>query len=161
MNRDYIESKLLRLSKEAFDEACTLRPNQRIEVYLDGEVPKRSDVLEGNEAIVYTPQKVLCYQIFGHDYLEPEITEWISSAREEEEPQELEKSIIETGKSIAQTKGVDIQMIHSNDIFANLNMNQLEQIEHAILEYWWVGSKEDNAKSLAEAQIAEALESIS
>ncbi len=161
MNQSAIESKLLRLAKEAFDIACTLRENQRIEVYMDVDTPKRSDILEENEAILYTPTKILCYQIYGHDYLEPEITAWIDYARAETEPKELEKSIIETAESIAAIKGIAIEGIHSNDIFANLNMNQLEQIEHAILEYWWVGNKEDNAKDLAETQINQALKTLS
>jgi hypothetical protein len=160
MNRAYIDSKLLRLAKEAFDIACTLRPDQRIEVYLDNETPKRSDILEENEAIVYTDNKILCYQIFGHDFLEPEITEWIARSIQEEEPKELEKSIIETAKSIATAKASTIDAIHANEIFANLSMNQLEQIEHAILEYWWVGKKDDNAKLLAEEQIAGALAAL-
>lgn len=157
MNFEYIENKLLRLAKEAFDLACTIRPTQRIEVYLEDEKPMRSEVLEDKESLVYGPNRRLIYQIYGHDYLEPEITAWIDYARAEEEPKELEQSLIETGEKIAKERGVTIQDVHSNEIFANLNMDQLEHIEHAILEYWWHGDKEENGKMLAQAQIDEAL----
>lgn len=160
MNRAYIDSKLLRLAKEAFDIACTLRPDQRVEVFLDNQEPKRSNILETNEAIIYSKNKILCYQIYGHDFLEPEITEWISRSVVEENPKELEQSILETAQSIAAAKSVTIEDVHANEIFANLNMNQLEQIEHGILEYWWVGKADDNAKVLAEQQISDALATL-
>ena len=39
-------------------------------------------------------------------------------------------------------------------------MDQLEQIEHAIIEYWWDNKEIENAKSLALDQINEALASM-
>ncbi|MDP3265751.1 MAG: hypothetical protein Q8M39_02870 [Sulfuricurvum sp.] len=39
-------------------------------------------------------------------------------------------------------------------------MEQIEQIEHAVLEYWWDNKEVENAKTLALAQINEALERL-
>jgi hypothetical protein len=39
-------------------------------------------------------------------------------------------------------------------------MEQIEQIEHAIIEYWWDNKEVENAKSLALEQINTALRSM-
>jgi len=50
--------------------------------------------------------------------------------------------------------------ISSYEVFANLRMEQIEQIEHAVIEYWWDNKEVENAKTLALAQINEALNSL-
>jgi len=137
-----------------------------MEVYLlDGE-PTLSDVLEEEDEIVYGPNRILCYQIYGHDYLEPEIKSWIDLARiieqpaDEEplpEPTDIEKSIRELAGEIAAAKGLPPLEISSYEVFANMPMDLLEQIESAIIEYWWQGDVEENGKLLATAQIEEAI----
>jgi hypothetical protein len=155
-----LRSEVLKQAKSAFELACTLRENERIEVYLyDGSV-KTSDILGEEEKIVYSPNRILCYQVWGHDYLEEEIRAWIDHAREEITPKPLEESILETLEKIAVAKGVSSNNISSYEVFANLRMDQLEQIEHAIIEYWWDNKEIENAKSLALLQINEVLASI-
>lgn len=156
-----LKHELLKHAKMAFERACTLRENERIEVYLyDGSV-KVSDVLGEEERIVYSPNRILCYQVWGHDYLEEEIRAWIDQARLEISPKPLEESIIETAAKVAATKGISTEEVSSYEVFANLTMDQLEQIEHAIIEYWWDNKEIENAKSLALDQINEALQSLS
>ncbi|WP_310440540.1 hypothetical protein [Sulfuricurvum sp.] len=155
-----LRSEVLKHARAAFERACTLRENERIEVYLyDGEV-KTSDVLGEEEKIVYSPNRVLCYQVWGHDYLEEEIRAWIDQARTEISPKPLEESIIETLNKLALTKGISKEEISSYEVFANLRMDQLEQIEHAIIDYWWDNKEVENAKSLALEQINEALQGL-
>lgn len=155
-----LKSEVLKHARNAFERACTMRENERIEVYLyDGEV-KMSDVLGEDEKIIYGPNRVLCYQVWGHDYLEEEIRAWIDHARLEISPKPLEESIIETQNKVAASKGVSPDEISSYEIFANLRMDQLEQIEHAIIEYWWDNKEIENAKSLALEQINDALRSM-
>jgi hypothetical protein len=98
--------------------------------------------------------------VWGHDYLEEEIRAWIDHARLEISPKPLEESIIETQNKVAASKGVSPDEISSYEIFANLRMDQLEQIEHAIIEYWWDNKEIENAKSLALEQINDALRSM-
>jgi len=166
MTQEQIKRKLLKLAKEAFETACTFKENQRMEVYLlDGE-PTLSDVLEEEDEIIYGPNRILCYQIYGHDYLEPEIKSWIDLARIIEqpadeqplpEPTDIEKSIRELAGEIAAAKGKEPLEISSYEVFANMPMDLLEQIESAIIEYWWQGDVEENGKLLASAQIEEAI----
>lgn len=156
-----LKHELLKHAKMAFERACTLRENERIEIYLyDGSV-KVSDVLGEEERIVYSPNRILCYQVWGHDYLEEEIRAWIDQARLEISPKPLEESIIETAAKVATTKGISTEEVSSYEVFANLTMDQLEQIEHAIIEYWWDNKEIENVKSLALDQINEALQSLS
>lgn len=61
---------------------------------------------------------------------------------------------------MAASKGVTPDEINSYEVFANLRMEQIEQIEHAIIEYWWDNKEVENAKSLALVQINEALRSM-
>ncbi len=166
MDLDQQKRKLLKLSKEAFEHACTLREDQRIEVYLQDGVPSISDVLESDEVIVYGPNRVLCYQIFGHDHLEPEIKSWIDIARvvvqptddtPMPEPSEIEKSIRELVGELAKARGLPPEAISSYEVFANLPVDLLEQIESAIIEFWWQGAEGENGKILAQAHIEEAL----
>jgi hypothetical protein len=152
-----LRSELIKHAKVAFERACTLRENERIEVYLYDDTVKVSDVLGEDEKIVYSPNRVLCYQVWGHDYLEEEIRAWIDQARKEITPKPLEESIIETLNTVAASKGLPPAEITSAEVFANLKMDQLEQIEHAIIEYWWDNKEVENAKSLALEQINEAL----
>ena len=155
-----LRSEVLKHARAAFERACTLRENERIEVYLYDGAVKTSDVLGEEEKIVYSPNRVLCYQVWGHDYLEEEIRAWIDQARTEINPKPLEESIIETLNKVAATKGVSKEEISSYEVFANLRMDQLEQIEHAIIDYWWDNKEVENAKSLALIQINEALEGL-
>ncbi len=155
-----LRSEVLKQAKAAFERACTLRENERIEVYLYDGAVKTSDVLGEDEKIVYSPNRILCYQVWGHDYLEEEIRAWIDQARLEITPKPLEESIIETLTKVAVTKGVSAEEVSSYEVFANLRMDQLEQIEHAIIEYWWDNKEVENAKSLALEQINEALASM-
>ena len=155
-----LRSEVLKHAKTAFERACTLRENERLEVYLYDGAVKTSDVLGEEETIVYSPNRILCYQIWGHDYLEDEIRAWIDQARTESNPKPLEESIVETLTKVAASKGVSIDDISSYEVFANLRMDQLEQIEHAIIEYWWDNKEVENAKSMALDQINEALASM-
>jgi len=155
-----LKSEVLKHARAAFEQACTLRDNERLEVYVyDGSV-KSSDVLSEDHTIIYTPNRVLCYQVWGHDYLEEEIRAWIDHARTEISPKPLEESIVETLNKVAASKGVSPDEINSYEVFANLRMEQIEQIEHAIIEYWWDNKEVENAKSLALVQINEALRSM-
>jgi hypothetical protein len=157
---DSIRSEILRHARAAFERACTLRESERIEVYLyDGKV-KTSDPLGENEKMLYSPNRILCYQVWGHDYLEEEIRAWIDQARREITPKPLEESIIETALKVAAIKGLTPDDVSSYEIFANLKMDQLEQIEHAIINYWWENKEIENAKSLALEQIDEALKEV-
>lgn len=155
-----IRNDILKQAKSAFERACTLRENERLEVYLYDGAVKTSDVLNEDEKIVYSPNRILCYQVWGHDYLEEEIRAWIDQARLEINPKPLEESIVETAAKVAAAKGLTSDEISSNEVFANLTMDQLEQIEHAIIEYWWDNKEIENAKSLALDQINEALQSL-
>jgi len=155
-----LRSEVLKHAKVAFERACTLRENERIEVYLNDGAVKVSDVLSEDEKILYTPNRILCYQVWGHDYLEEEIRAWIDQARTEMSPKPLEESIIETLNAVAASKGLSPEEITSSEVFANLKMDQLEQIEHAIIEYWWDNKEVENAKSLALEQINEALQGL-
>jgi len=155
-----LKSEVLKQARIAFEQACTLRDNERLEVYIyDGSV-KTSDVLTQDHTIIYTSNRILCYQVWGHDYLEDEISAWIDHARSEINPKPLEESIIETLGKIAASKGVNPDEISSYEVFANLRMEQIEQIEHAIIEYWWDNKEVENAKSLALEQINTALRSM-
>jgi hypothetical protein len=156
-----LKSEVLKHAKIAFEHACTLRDDERLEVYIvDGTAVKTSDVLTQDNTIVYTPNRILCYQVWGHNYLEDEITAWIDHARLEINPKPLEESIVETLGKIAASKGVNPDDISSYEVFANLRMEQIEQIEHAIIEYWWDNKEVENAKSLALEQINTALRSM-
>ncbi len=155
-----LRSEILKHARNAFERACTLRENERIEVYLYDGTVKTSDVLGEEEKIVYSPNRILCYQVWGHDYLEEEIRAWIDQARLEINPKPLEESILETLDKVAKSKGLSNDEVSSYEVFANLRMDQLEQIEHAIIEYWWDNKEVENAKSLALDQINEALKGL-
>lgn len=155
-----LKSEVLKHARAAFERACTLRENERIEVYVYDGAVKTSDVLGEDEKIVYSPNRILCYQVWGHDYLEEEIKAWIDHARLEIDPKPLEESIIDTLNKVASAKGVSADEVSSYEVFANLRMEQLEQIEHAIIEYWWDNKEIENAKSLALEQINDALASM-
>lgn len=155
-----LRSELLKQAKVAFERACTLKDNERIEVYLYDGAVKTSDVLGEDQKMVYSPNRILCYQVWGHDYLEDEISAWIDHARTEITPKPLEESIIETLNTLSKTNGVSKEEISSYEVFANLRMEQLEQIEFAVIEYWWDNKEVENAKSLALEQINKALRSM-
>jgi hypothetical protein len=166
MDKDTIKSELMKQARNAFETACTIRDEERIEVYLYKDEAKVSDVLTESDEIIYGPERTLCYQVFGHDYLEAEIKTWIDYARVlpqpgpdeiAPEPTDIEKSIRELVDEIAKSKGVSKEQISSFEVFANLPVNLLGSIEQQIIEYWWNGDVEENAKMLAEAQIEEAL----
>lgn len=161
MDRLNIQQQALQRAKEAFETACRLDIDERVEVYLHSGRLAMSDVLTDDEEMVYEGNRHLLYRIFGHNYLEPEIKTWIDFAREEKSPADIEKAIIEIGRTIARNKGVAPETVHSFEIFANLPMDLLAQIENVIIDYWWDGAEGENGKSLAKAQIDEALEGIS
>jgi hypothetical protein len=155
-----IRKSALKEANLAFKIAATLGDDQRIEVYLEGEEVKRSDVMGPREEILYDEGRVLLYQVFGNGYLEEEIRAWIDQARVEENPQGLAENIREKLELIGKQTGKTAEMISSNEIFANLSLNVIEQIETAILDYWWENEEEENGKKLARLQIEEALEGI-
>lgn len=157
---DNLRSEILKHARTAFERACTMRDNERLEVYLYDGAVKTSDTLSENHTIVYTPNRILCYQVWGHDYLEEEIRAWIDQARLEISPKPLEESIVETLHKIASSRGVSPDEVSSLEVFANLRMEQIEQIEHAIIEYWWDNKEVENGKTLALAQISQALRSM-
>jgi len=153
-----LKSDILKHAKLAFERSCTMSDTQRLEVYVyEGKVIT-SEVLSPEHSIPYTPQRILCYQVWGHDYLEGEIIAWIDQARQEMSPKPLEESIVDTLNAIAKGKGTHPDTISSVEVFAHLRMDQLEPMEHAIIEYWWDNKEVENAKSLALHQITEALE---
>lgn len=166
MNKELITQELLKQARNAFETASTIRDNQRIEVYLQDGIAKVSDVLDENEEIIYSPNKILCYEIQGYDYLEDEIKAWIDSARVSREttdenplpePTNIEKSIRELIEEIAKNKGVLSEQISSYEVFANLPIDLLGSIEQQIIEYWWSADEEENGKKLAQKQIEDAL----
>ena len=155
-----IKKSALKEANQAFKIACTLREDERIEVYLEGEQVKQSDVMGPKEEILYGDGRVLLYQVFGNGFLEDEIRAWIDQARSEEEPQGLAENIQEKLELITKQTGKAPESVSSNEIFANLSLNIIEQIETAILDYWWDNQEEENGKKLALAQIEEALEGV-
>ena len=166
MNKDQLKKELLKLARNAFEFASTLRESERIEVYLLDGIPKESDVLEESDNIIYGPNHILCYQVYGYDYLEEEIKTWIDYARVIKEPTpevpftestDVEKSIRELIDELAKAKGLSNQDISSFEVFANLPVNLLGTIEQEIIEYWWSAKEEENGKKLAISQIDEAL----
>ena len=166
MKDELIQKKLLKLARDAFETASTLLEDERIEVYLENGEAKISSVLQDDEVIVYTPTRILCYEVHGHNFLEDEIKTWIDYAREEQVPSEdkviaeptvIEKSIRELLSELAKQKGVLQEQISSYEIFANLPVNLLGSIEHEIIEYWWSANEEENGKKLASEQIEAAL----
>lgn len=166
MDKEKTRSELMKHARNAFETACTLRDDERIEVYLNDGVAKSSDVLDEGDEIVYGPTRQLCYQVYGHDYLEEEIVTWIDYARiikqptdeaPMPEPTDIELSIRELIDELAQKHGAPRDRINSYEVFANLSMDLLGTIEQKIIEYWWDGDAEENGKTLAAAQIDEAL----
>ena len=166
MDYETTKTELLKQARNAFETACTLRENQRIEVYLrDGEVVT-SDILEENDEILYGENRILCYRVYGHDYLEGEIKTWIDYARiipqptddtPLPEPTDIETSIRELIGEIAKRNGVQKEEVSSFEVFANLPMELLGTIEQQIIEYWWSAEEQENGKMLALEQIEEAI----
>ncbi len=166
MTTEEIKEELLKITRNAFEEASTLQDTQRIEVYLLDGIPTTSDVLEENDTLIYGANRILCYQIYGYDYLEDEIKTWIDYARvipqptddmPLSEPTDIEKSIREMIGELAKSKGVPNDDISSYEVFANLPVNLLGSIEQQIIEYWWSAKEEENGKKLALEQIEEGL----
>jgi len=166
MNHEELKDQLLKKARDAFEMACTLSDNQRIEIYLDNGNIKVSDVLEENEEILYNDNKKLCYQVNGHGYLEDEIVTWIDYAREipqtsEDEslpePTDVEKSIRELESEIATQKGISKESVSSKEIFANMPVDLLGTIEQQIIEYWWSTKDAQNGRELALEQIQSSL----
>lgn len=167
MTAEKLKEELLKLARDAFERASTIKKDQRIEVYIRDGVPTVTDILEENNVNLYNETNILCYQIYGYDFLEDEIKTWIDYARvlpqptEDRpiaEPTDIEKSIRELIDNIAKNKNVAKHEISSYEVFANLPVNLLGTIEQNILEYWWGAKEEENGKKLATAQIEEALE---
>ncbi|MDM5270899.1 hypothetical protein PGH07_01760 [Sulfurovum sp. zt1-1] len=168
MNKEQLKEELLKLARDAFERASTLKEDQRIEVYLLDGVPTVSDILEEDDTILYGPNRILCYQVYGYPYLEDEIKTWIDYARvitqptddmPMPEPTDIEKSIREMIDEMAKNKQVKNDEISSYEVFANLPVNLLGSIEQQIIEYWWNAKEEENAKKLAGIQIDEGLAS--
>ncbi len=167
MDKYQLKNELLKMARNAFEAASTLKDEERIEVYLLNGIPKMSDVLDESDTIIYGHNRILCYQIYGYDYLEDEIKTWIDYARvikqptEESpltEPTDIEKSIREMINELAKSKGVKPEDISSFEVFANLPVTLLGSIEQQIIEYWWSAKEEENGKILALTQIDTALE---
>jgi len=169
MEYESIKKELLKQARNAFETASTLHTNQRIEVYVQNGVVKISDVLEENEEIVYTQDKVLCYTIDGYDDLEDEIKTWIDYARIIQQPTDttpmpqptdIELAIRDLVSEIAKKNNLKNEEVNSYEVFANLPVTLLGTIEQQILEYWWSAENQDNAKDLATKQIEEALQTL-
>lgn len=169
MDKELQKKELMKHARNAFEIACTLHENERVEVYLSEDEAKISNVLDEKEEILYTPNKVLCYQVYGHNFLEDEIKVWIDYARELKQPEDgmpipeptdIEKSIRELVDEIAKRNTIAKDQVSSYEVFANLPMTLLGTIEHEIIEYWWSAKEEENGKILALAQIEGALSSI-
>ncbi len=169
MNIEVLEEKILKKARDAFETACTLRDNQRLEVYIDNMDVKISDTLEENEEILYNDAKKLCYQVYGHNYLEDEIVSWIDYARvipqptDEmplREPTDIEKSIRELANELAMKKSIPKDEVSSYEIFANMPVDLLGSIEQQIIEYWWNTKDAQNGKELALEQIQQAFHSM-
>ena len=170
MNEEQLKEELLKLARDAFERASTLKEDQRIEVYLLDGIPTVSDILEESDTIVYGPNRILCYQVYGYPYLEDEIKTWIDYARVIQQPTEdtpmpeptdIEKSIRELIDELARNKQVKKEEISSYEVFANLPVNLLGSIEQQIIEYWWSANEEENAKMLAVAQLDDGLKKYS
>jgi len=166
MDTNKLKEELMKHARNAFEMASTLHENQRIEVYVDTNKAIMSDVLDDNEEILYTSNKFLCYQVYGHDYLEEEIKTWIDYARVIEEPEDatplpeptdIEKSVREIITQLAKQNGVNDADVSSYEVFANLPVNLVGTIEQEIIEYWWNAKEEENGKILALQQIEDAL----
>ena len=162
MDYESLKSELLKQARNAFETACTLRDSERIEVYIQHGEVRTTDVLEENDEILYGGNRVLCYRVYGHDYLEGEIKTWIDYARvipqpaddtPLPEPTDIEKSIRELIGELAKAKGVDRDAISSFEVFANLPVDLLGTIEQQIIEYWWSAAGVENGKTLALEQI--------
>ncbi|HHD77244.1 MAG TPA: hypothetical protein ENK93_01310 [Campylobacteraceae bacterium] len=167
MSTEETKEALLKLARDAFERASTIRDNERIEVYLYEGLPKISDILGESDEILYGPNRLLCYRIYGYNYLEDEIKTWIDYARvipqpvddtPLPEPTDIEKGIRDIVSELAKAKGVPQDAISSFEVFANLPVNLLGTIEQQILEYWWSAKEDENAKLLALSQIEEALQ---
>ncbi|HHE05918.1 MAG TPA: hypothetical protein ENK90_02215, partial [Epsilonproteobacteria bacterium] len=94
MTTEEIKEELLKITRNAFEEASTLQDTQRIEVYLLDGIPTTSDVLEENDTLIYGANRILCYQIYGYDYLEDEIKTWIDYARVIPQPTDDDSAMI-------------------------------------------------------------------
>jgi len=169
MDYETLKSDLLKQARNAFETASTLHDNQRIEVYVNNSHATTSDVLEENEEILYNQNKFLCYQVYGHNYLEEEIKTWIDYARVEQLPEDgvlppeltdIEKAVRELISNLAKSRGISEDEVSSYEVFANLSMTLVGTIEQEIIEYWWSAKEEENGKILATAQIEEALGKI-
>ena len=64
MDQDTLKQELLKHARNAFETASTLHVNERIEVYINNGIVKTSDALAEDEEIVYSPSRILCYQIY-------------------------------------------------------------------------------------------------
>jgi hypothetical protein len=166
MDYETQRKELLKMARNAFETASTLNDTQRIEVYLHDGTPKESDILEESDEILYTDDRVLCYQIYGHNFLEEDIKTWIDYARVIQEPSEdaplpeptdIEVSIRDMITDLAKAKGIQGEEVSSYEVFANLPVTLLGTIEQEIIEYWWNANEEENGKKLALAQIEEVI----
>ncbi|MBU1657923.1 hypothetical protein KKG72_02590 [bacterium] len=166
MDYELTKKELLKHARNAFETASTLNNNQRIEVYLQNGEVKSTEILDENDAMVYSQNKILCYQIDGYEYLEDEIKTWIDYARVIQqptnetplhEPTDIETAIRELIHEIAKRNTMQKDMVSSYEVFANLPMDLLGTIEQQIIEYWWNAEKKENGKKLASAQIDAAL----
>ncbi len=164
-----LKQQIVKQAHDAFERATTMHPDERLEVYLDNGTVKTSDRMKEDEEILYSANKILCYQVYGHNYLEEEIVSWIDMARvipqpaEDEplpEPTAIETSIRDLVSELASNKKVPNDAISSYEVFANFPVTLLGEIEQKIIDYWWSGAEGENGKSLAKVQIKEALERL-
>jgi len=164
-----LKQLIVKQAHDAFERATTMHPDERLEVYLDNGSVKTSDRMKEDEEILYSPNKVLCYQVYGHNHLEEEIVSWIDMARvipqataetALPEPTAIETSIRDLVPELATSKKVPNDAISAYEVFANFPVTLLGEIEQQIIEYWWSGAEGENGKSLAKIQIEEALEEL-
>jgi hypothetical protein len=154
-----LKKTLLKEAQKAFKSASTYDEDTRIEVYYE-EGKIKSDRLSDMETLVYNDSRILCYQVYGNRQLEEEIVVWIDMARKEEQKEGMGEIVQELVEAISKARGIAKESVSSYEVFANLPLSMISEIEEKILNYWWDTSDAENAKALALTQIDEALEAI-
>jgi hypothetical protein len=152
-----VQEELLKKARDAFEHACTLREDERIEVYIIDDTIYTSNVLKDTQTID-KEHALVCYSVHGHDFLEPEIIAYIDQARQNiQSTKTTDEHIKDLVTTLAKKRGKLEKEISSSEVFANLPMTLLGSIEQDIIEYWWSAPQEENGKSLALNQINHAL----
>lgn len=154
---DTVQEELLKKARDAFEHACTLREDERIEVYLKDNIIYTSNVLKDTQTLD-EEGALVCYSVQGHNFLEPEIIAYIDQARQNiQSTKTTDEHIRDLVTSLAKKRGNPEKEVSSSEVFANLPMTLLGSIEQDIIEYWWSAPEEENGKTLALNQIKHAL----